>query len=173
MCSPERMRSAGSAQKANRRKPVTVNDDDDDDWSVDNEIQSQYSQGQSYPHAKSENRSPYSSNRRSPHISGVNPHNANQHDRRSVGRTLQEKYDKSLSFRHYHREDLSYYGTEAGSTYYQPSHYSRAEDDRSETVSRSDSFRHHARYRDSPFVHRLKNNRYDDRYQDDESTSYR
>lgn len=74
----------------------------------------------------------------------------------------------------YHREDLSYYGTEVGSSYYQaseysrsddetaadtrsyqPSQYSHVDDDRSDTVSPV-SFQRSRRFRDSPFVRRWR-----------------
>jgi hypothetical protein len=76
--------------------------------------------------------------------------------------------------RRYNREDLSFCGTDAGSTHYQPSlrpsaddesyadnslfqtsQYSHGDDDRSHAVS-SVSFNRSKRFRKSPFVRRLK-----------------
>lgn len=93
--------------------------------------------------------------------------NENDNDIRGGGNTLQqrqEQYDKTLSYRQYHREDLSFYGTEAGGTtyyeasHYEASHYSFEDDayDGGDSVSRlSEPFQHRRqRYRDSPFVRR-------------------
>lgn len=160
------MRSApSSGRKENRQKPAKA--DVSDDWSVDNEVRSEYNDERSYSHAPSE-----SCRRSGTYRKRRSANETIHHNRKSVGRgTLQEKYDKSLSYRHYHREDFSYYGTEAGSTYYQPSRYSCADENQSDVSGISGSFQQRARYRDSPFVRRLKNRRLDDQYEDDE-TSY-
>lgn len=63
--------------------------------------------------------------------------------------------------RQYHREDLSFYGTDAGTSYYDErsidqSHYSCVNDDRSyyEDVDNDRSFQRRRVYRDSPFIRR-------------------
>ena len=68
---------------------------------------------------------------------------------------------------------MSYQGTDADTSCYEPSNYSCAGDDQSEAVSRLTEVFQDRRYRnrDSPFVRRLKTKRYDDEYGDDD-TSY-
>ena len=99
----------------------------------------------------------------------VDQNNGNQKD------SLQDRYDKNISYRNYHREDLSYYGTEADTSCYQPSTYPCAGGDLNDNVSQITEPFHNRSYRnrDSPFVRRLKNKRYDDDCGDNDDDSYR
>lgn len=118
LCSPER-----NDYKAPQNKPTA--DDANDDWSVDVDVSRYSLDDDETSCVRSEVHSRFSSS----------------YDRDCK----QEKYDKSLTYQYYHREDLSYYDT---STYCENS----CGDD---NVSRlSEPFQHRSRFRDSPFVKR-------------------
>lgn len=73
-----------------------------------------------------------------PFCRGSTPFVSSDRRERSLSRGTremrQERYDNNVTYRNYHKEDLSYYGTEAGTSVYQPS---CIDDDRSDAVSRS------------------------------------
>lgn len=142
ICSPDRV--PGRTKKADHRRKGKQ-DCDDDVWSADVDFRSEYGDGDSS-----------ASCARSEAISGFSESSVGRtHQYGNMGdaggtKTLQEKYDKSLSYRQFHREDLSYYGTEITSLY-QPSY---SDDDQSVDMSQTEPFRRRAKFRDSPFVRR-------------------
>ncbi|KAL9181237.1 hypothetical protein ACHAXT_010042 [Thalassiosira profunda] len=156
ICSPDRMPNTGSAKKMTKRRSQKANNDDD--WSVGVDVRSEYSDDRSASYVQSEVLSmpprakQYTKPPRTP------PRRADRNRPKSGVETLQDKYDQSLTYRQFHREDLSYYGTEITSVYHPPTKYSCDEDDdRSDTVSRSFDrsprlFRQRPSYRNSPLL---------------------
>jgi hypothetical protein len=158
-CSPNRVPNAGS-EKDDRDIRKSAKDDvasvDADDWSQEHGVRSESDDDESMESCIQREA--------------------------DLGRSTKINIGEARSYRQpglpqcsrYHREDLSYYGTEVGSSYYQaseysrsddetaadtrsyqPSQYSHVDDDRSDTVSPV-SFQRSRRFRDSPFVRRWR-----------------
>ena len=181
MLSPDRGKSTNAGKKGRAGSSRYNNEDGREDWSVDVDLQSEaVTEYTSYDDDDDRSES-YVESRFSPSFINKNQSDDTgrssdiNYSHRKTPRggdcetkrreTFQEKYDRNLTYRNYHRTDLSYYGTEVGGgTIYtntkllQYSH-DDDDDDRSDTVSRvpeQESFHRRSGrvYRDSPFVAR-------------------
>ena len=149
--SPTRVHNTSSAQR-NGRNGGTKVVKSDDEWSVDG---FESVEGSLY-HSNDDdnNQGDEDSSRDGSTLSTSTEEVQSYHHN-----NLQEKYDQNLTYRHYHREDLSYHGTEECTSYYEESCPRSTSPEQPEPERYQQSRRY--KYRDSPFVRRTaKSKRY-------------